>query len=186
MEANETTVITAGQKACMTVSIIVILVVMLVHALVEGGECTMARQLLDPLIRADYEATVASGRVPEEEWICGTFPSGGNKVFDPITMECVNCHDGTQASAVDYKFLKTELMGTASLVTLQASHPIGMDYRVYNCTLGFNQGVGLPAEMVLMNGQVGCASCHNLLGTNRLYLAVDMESSNLCFTCHRK
>ncbi len=186
-KGSATTVV--RQKACMIVTFLIIFLVMLVHTLVEGGECTMAQQLLNPTVRADYEATVASGKIPDNGWSCGTtLPPGNgeNKIFDPITMECINCHDGTIASAIGYRFEKKETLGTISVVTLQASHPIGMDYRLFNCTNGFNYGGSLPAEMVFMNGQVGCASCHNLLGTRRLYLAVDMNSSGLCFACHRK
>ncbi len=189
MKSKESATTVVRQKACMIVTFLIIIFVMHVHMLVEGGECTMAQQLLDPTVRAGYEATVASGRIQDNGWSCGTTPPPGNGesiVFDPITMECINCHDGTIASAIGYRFVKTESGGTTSVVTLQAAHPIGMDYRLYHCTTGFNYGGGLPVEMVFMNGQVGCASCHNLLGTRRLYLAVDMNASGLCFACHTK
>lgn len=188
MKSKESTTIMARQKACMIVTFLIIFLVTHVHTLVEGGECTMAQQLLNPTVRADYEATVASGRIPDG-WSCGTTPppgNGENTIVDPLTMECISCHDGTIASAIGYRFEIKETLGTTSVVTLQAAHPIGMDYRLYNCTNGFNYGGSLPADMVFMNGQVGCASCHNLLGTSRLYLAVDMNSSGLCFACHRK
>lgn len=180
---------TEVKNICVFTTLLTVFIIMQLHNMVEGSECTMARQLLDPYVRAEYDATVESGRITDNGWLCGTpQPPGSSesKIFDPISMECINCHDGTIAPAVGFKFVTTETLGTVSVETLRAAHPIGQDYTKYSCNTGFNYWGTLPTDMVLMNGQIGCASCHNLLGTNRLYLTVDMSSSELCFTCHRK
>jgi len=177
-----------------SMAILVFISLMFFQNKVQGGDCTMALQLQDPYVRANYESVVEAGRIHDDSGICGVpltpfEPAPGESsgtIFDPISMECINCHDGTVAQAVDFRFEKTESQGVTSLITLVASHPIGVDFTKFSCNNGFNHWRNLPAEIVLMDGKVGCASCHNLLGTNHLYLAVDMEGSNLCFTCHKK
>lgn len=178
-----------------SLAILVFISLMSFQNKVQGGDCTMALQLQDPYVRANYESVVEAGRIHDDSGICGvpntpSEPAPGvnvsGTIFDPISMECINCHDGTVARAVDFRFEKTESLGVTSLITLVASHPIGVDLTKFSCDNKFNHWKSLPPEIVLMDGKVGCASCHNLLGVNYLYLAVDMEKSNLCFTCHRK
>lgn len=176
------------KNACVITTIVAaVIIFMFIHAVGEGSECTMAQQLLDPLVRGEYESVIASGRI-EEESGCTTAHLNGNDnaIIDPISLECINCHDGTLASSVTYNLKTTGDQKALSTITLSASHPIGTDYLKYSCNKGFTYWRNLPAEMVLMNGQIGCASCHNLLGSNDLYLVVDMSSSGLCFSCHRK
>lgn len=158
---------------------------------VQGNDCTMALQLRDPYVRANYVSVVKAGQIHDDSGLCGTVPeplpdNGSGRIFDPISMECINCHDGSVAQAVDFRFEKTETQSGTSFITLLASHPIGIDYRKFSCSSKFNHWKSLPLDIVLMNGQVGCASCHNLLGSTYLYLVVDMGGSGLCFTCHRK
>jgi len=182
------------KNAFMTsLAILVFFSLLFFENMVQGSDCTMALQLQDPYVRANYESVVEAGRIHDDNVFCGApvtpFEPGNNgsgTIFDPISMECINCHDGTVARAVDFRFEKTESQGVASLITLVASHPIGVDLTRFSCDNKFNHWKSLPPEIVLMDGKVGCASCHNLLGVNYLYLAVDMEKSNLCFTCHRK
>jgi len=161
--------------------------ILFMFAVVEGSECTMAQQLLDPLVRADYESVIESGRIKDDPG-CTTvhLNSYDNATIDPISLECINCHDGTLASGVTFNLKTTGDQKSLSALTLSASHPIGTDYLKYSCNKGFTYWRSLPAEMVLMNGQIGCASCHNLLGRNNLYLVVDMSNSGLCFSCHWK
>lgn len=174
------------------VSILAYLGLMFFQNMVQGSDCTMALQLSDPYVRANYLSVVENGRMHDDFGLCvkAILPAPDvnevNTTFDPISMECINCHDGTVARAVDFRFEKVESQGITSLVTLTASHPIGVNYAKLSCSNKFNDWRSLPPEIVLMDGKLGCASCHNLLGNNRLYLSVDMERSGLCFTCHRK
>jgi len=148
----------------------------------------MAQQLLDPAVRAEYESIIESGRIRDDPGCTWSDPrsNNGNAIIDPISLECVNCHDGTLARGVTFYVKNTGEQKALGIATLSASHPIGTDYIKYSCNKGFTYWRSLPAEMVLMNGQIGCASCHNLLGNKELYLVVDMTGSGLCFSCHRK
>lgn len=193
MKPRTASTVTDLKNTCLIVTaILAFFFLLLLHKYVQGGDCTMALQLLDPYVRTNYELVVESGRIQDDWEICGTTSlpvqdeNRQNTIFDPISMECINCHDGTVAQAVDYRFEKTETHEGTSLVTLLASHPIGVDFTKFSCNNKFNHWRSLPPEIVLMNGKIGCASCHNLLGNRYLYLSVDMAGSGLCFTCHRK
>lgn len=183
---------------------------------VKGEECTMALQLRDPTVRNNYLSIIESGKLPKNGYGCGSryisTTNGQQSVIDPISMECISCHDGTIGRNVYYKIVNNDIPETTDVLVLQIthsagndvvtsqttgtvdayavksgiSHAIGTDYTKYNCNPGFNSWESLPEEMVLMNGEVSCATCHNLLGNSRLYLSVDMSASGLCFACHRK
>jgi len=107
-----------------------------------------------------------------------------NQVVDPITLECLNCHDGVIASDASYKVLGGEA------VTYQRrglSHPIGMDYR----KAALHDRELRPVEMIspeiaLYDGKVGCASCHNPYSRQRRMLIIDNVGSALCRECHIK
>lgn len=183
---------------------------------VNGEECTMARQLLDPAVRSNYLSIIESSKLPKNGGLCGSINirtgSGQQTVIDPISMECISCHDGTIGRTVYFKMVKSAIPETTDVLVLQithssgsdvvtstttgtidtntvasrTSHAIGTDFSKYNCNPGYNSWESLPEEMVLINGEISCATCHNLLGNSRLYLSVNMSASGLCFTCHRK
>jgi len=44
----------------------------------------------------------------------------------------------------------------------------------------------LPERVRLPDGKVSCVSCHDLYETEPRRLAVSMEKSELCLTCHDK
>lgn len=183
---------------------------------VEGAECIMARQLQDPSVRSNYISIVESSKLPKNGDFCGTshIPAVSRQqtAIDALSMECISCHDGTIGRNVYYKMVKSEIPETTETLVLQithsagsdavsseaprtidttpvtarTSHAIGTDFTKYNCNPEFNSWESLPDEMVLMDGEISCATCHNLLSKNRLYLSVDMSRSGLCFACHRK
>lgn len=166
-------------------------------------ECTLALQLNDPYIRSDYETVVEYGRKTQVglsveamyENIQSTSYNDelpmlsahtGNRILDPISMECITCHDGTLASSVHYKVKTAEQAQTRSLGNIAGSHPVGMDYTRYGNNREYVPHYSLPGNMVLMDGRIGCISCHDMLSKNKAYLAVELSNSELCFSCHRK
>jgi len=93
---------------------------------------------------------------------------------------CGKCHDGVVAHDIAPKVLGTDLAD---------EHPISLEYgglnwkdrdfRLPQQAVGFNNGVRL------YNGNVECASCHDIHNsTNELLLTVRREL--LCETCHAK
>lgn len=139
--------------------------------------CLLAEQLKDPVIRADYDTIIDD---PEM--------TGFNRtvLLDPISMECLGCHDGTLAKAVNHRISDGDTQRVKSIETIKGSHPIGMDYNTFARSKEYVPSHTLAADIKLINGKVGCVSCHNLLGRNDKYLAVDNTRSGLCFSCHNK
>ncbi len=43
----------------------------------------------------------------------------------------------------------------------------------------------LDRRIQLLNGRVGCLSCHDIFGRQEKLLAVPNDSSRLCYACHR-
>ncbi len=99
---------------------------------------------------------------------------------DNDLTSCGKCHDGYVAHDIAPKVLGTDLTD---------EHPISLqygglnwkdkDFRLPQQAVGFNNGVRL------YNGNVECASCHDIHNsTNELLLTVRREI--LCETCHAK
>jgi predicted CXXCH cytochrome family protein len=165
-------------------------------------ECILAQQLKDPFIRSDYETVIAAGQtMPRslsvevmydniQSTSYSEMPTisahNGNRMLDPISMECITCHDGTLASSINYKVKTAGEEGVTGFNTIAGSHPVGMDYTKYSNNKQFVPFYRLPRNMVLMDGKVACITCHDMLSTNKAYLTVDLNGSGLCFTCHNK
>lgn len=166
-------------------------------------ECTLAQQLKDPFIRSDYETVIAAGQTtPRSLSVEDMYDNiqstsyndelpilsahNGSRLLDPISMECITCHDGTLASAVNYKVKTADQAGVKSFDAIAGSHPVGMDYTRFGNSKQFVPYYRLPQNMVLMDGRVACITCHDMLSSNKAYLAVDLNGSGLCFTCHNK
>lgn len=167
-------------------------------------DCTLALQLQqDPIIRSDYETVIAAHQSTQAnqsvEEMYNNIQSisyssdiplqsahSGDRILDPISMECITCHDGTVARAVYYKVKTPAEAAVGSSLTVGGSHPVGMDYTKYVNNRSYVAYYSLPQNMVLMDGKVACISCHDMLNKTPAYLAVDLNSSNLCFSCHRK
>lgn len=137
--------------------------------------CLMATQLKDPEIRADYEAIIADS---ERTGI------NRNVHIDPVSMECISCHDGTIAKVANHRISEGNTNRVKSIETIIGAHPVGMDYDKFRGDKKYVTAENLAADIILIDGKVGCASCHNLLGRNDKYLAVDNSKSSLCFSCH--
>lgn len=105
-----------------------------------------------------------------------------SQVVDNVTLECLGCHDGVIASDASY------VLGGGQAITYQRvglSHPIGMDYsKSAMLDRELKPVEQLPPQIVLYDGKVGCASCHNPYSTQRRMLVVDNYGSALCLSCH--
>ncbi|RMF76621.1 MAG: hypothetical protein D6738_00950 [Acidobacteria bacterium] len=108
---------------------------------------------------------------------------GGRRVADAgqldlVSRRCLACHDDTHGAAVPY--------AVQASGTLGRSHPIG----VMLASLGTPVAPAPRAEDLaregvrLFDGRVGCGSCHRLFSRRPARLAMEMERSRLCLSCH--
>jgi predicted CXXCH cytochrome family protein len=105
---------------------------------------------------------------------------------DALSSDCLSCHDGVAATPVTV-VLRNNPYGHGGLPG--KDHPIGMDYNRY-ATSGkaYRSLFGLPntEKMILVNGKVGCLTCHNPLNPEKGHLVMSDRESALCLTCHNK
>ena len=169
---------------------------------VQAEECLLAKQLKNPLVRAEYTEIIVQNRTKSDksdlESMYGNIQTASfsettgfsgqnnNNPYDAISMECVACHDGVMAKAVNHRIFDGKRQRVKSMETIKGAHPVGMNYNQYSWNKEYIPEENLPADMVLMGGKVVCVTCHNLLGNNENYLAVDNYKSRLCFSCHVK
>ena len=138
-------------------------------------------------------------------------PSGVSKL-------CLSCHDGTVAidafggttPGTDFMTGK-DAVGAATQGSLANDHPIGFTYDAALVTLdgslhntanavtigtgGTRTKTGTIASLLLFNGKLECASCHDVhntftasngTGGGAPLLRVSKAGSAICLTCHNK
>jgi predicted CXXCH cytochrome family protein len=171
-----------------------------VSLLAEERGCTLSLQLRDPYIRAEYDAVIAASRVTSDSGYQGDVTETstnigtagfGNDTFKPkidsMTFECLTCHDGLSIKSGDVRFKNDTGFRPLDLEKAVGNHPVGMDYRGYaNGNPGYKGMESLNRDTILMDGKVGCLSCHNPLNSEKPHLVMDNDRSALCLTCHIK
>ncbi len=101
--------------------------------------------------------------------------------IDSFSYDCLSCHDGVNTRMHFIRF-KNDSQNRNSSEALQ-DHPIGMHYGSYAyASNDFRNLYSLSGDMVLVDGKVGCLTCHNPLRPEKNHLA----SANLCMSCHVK
>ncbi len=107
--------------------------------------------------------------------------------IDPLSRQCISCHDGNFAASVT---LNTgQWQHHSSLMNHDSgSHPIGIDYEAARLARGGRSDLR-PIEEVdrritFYDGRVGCGSCHNPYSRNEKKLVMSNRRSALCFACH--
>lgn len=163
-----------------------------VHA--EDGQCTYSTQLAIPEQREMYTAQVkriknaalsAYGEITAESV---TFMFKGERIeLDPVSFDCITCHDGVSAPLHDIRF-KNDTVKSGDISKVLGPHPIGMHYgsTAYAKPGTLRDQFALNNDMVFVNGLVGCLSCHNPLNPEKKHLIMGLDQSQLCLTCHTK
>jgi predicted CXXCH cytochrome family protein len=158
----------------------------------EDGRCTYSTQLALPGQRGIYSAQIrrikdaAISAYGEMNSDSITFMFKGERIeLDPISFDCITCHDGISAPLHDIRF-KNDARRAGNIQTVMGPHPIGMHYgsASYAKPGSLRDQGSLNDDMVLVNGRVGCLSCHNPLNPEQKHLIVGLDQSQLCLTCH--
>jgi predicted CXXCH cytochrome family protein len=121
-------------------------------------------------------------------WGLDTIQDKAPSKIDTLSSDCLNCHDGVGAVPVTV-VLRNNPYDRTHRGLPSSDHPIGMDYNRYaSFGKGFRALFGLPntGKMILVNGKVGCLTCHNPLNPEKGHLVMSDRESALCLTCHNK
>ena len=117
-----------------------------------------------------------------------TSDAKGGKV-DKVTLGCLACHDGSLGTSDDVQIRAGSWKhGTAlSRYDPQGSHPVGVRYISAMRKRGGLRPVGmLHPSIKLIDGRVGCASCHDPYSKEPKKLVMSNHGSKLCLECHNK
>jgi hypothetical protein len=129
--------------------------------------------------------------------------SNEDEAMERLYLGCISCHDGAIGSDVSVESVSSKR--GAGMSAIAKDHPVGMNYNEsYTRKMGgLVSQQSLPAEIVLVNGQVTCLSCHKIKESVRRFVDSNngsMQSSvgctsskeitvarwqhNLCVSCH--
>ena len=109
--------------------------------------------------------------------------SGG--LLDSDSRRCLACHDGVSASESAHATRWNR--GPGDVGDPRRNHPVGVAYpaRSQRERGGPFRAAGLlPKQIRLCEGKVSCVSCHDLYSDRPYRLAVPVERSALCLSCH--
>ncbi len=105
------------------------------------------------------------------------------QVLDDGSRDCLICHDGTLSQDATVKVAGADWEHSQSI---GVSHPIGIDYgSLYrkNPRRLRNPGA-LDRRIKLVEGKVGCQSCHSHFSKLPHLLVMENDGSKLCLQCH--
>jgi hypothetical protein len=93
--------------------------------------------------------------------------------LDEVAEGCMQCHNGMRATHIVVKNADSPLQLTSS--GMQVNHPVGMSYDDYAVRKprDYVPRFSLDPDILLVNGQVSCVSCHSLKETDEVGWAVD-------------
>lgn len=159
-----------------------------------GESCDFVKQLEDPDESRHYQmqinAAIRASRSQYGEFAADTpitvVRDGETFEVDSFSFNCLSCHDGTSSPAHDISFKNADRSGAFSGNNL-SSHPIGTHYGSASyINPQLRRLEYLDPNMVLIDGRVGCLTCHNPLNRRAPHLVASNDRSNLCLTCHIK
>jgi predicted CXXCH cytochrome family protein len=102
-----------------------------------------------------------------------------NEPIDPLTAECIGCHDGSIGPATDF------IVGSGVWMHAGSGHPIGVDYRKARMRgRGLRPMSELNEKIRFFNGRVGCSTCHDWFLDRNVKLVMELDRSIICIECH--
>lgn len=161
------------------------------------GNCAFSLRLTsDPYARTQYlmslnyatKGSLADSNNPESMYGHIVPADYGKTVeIDSFSYDCITCHDGMNASSYQLRFKNDARDRQIDINSVIGSHPIGMHYKSYTYENRELKEIQNPdSGMILVNGKVGCLTCHNPLNPDKNHLVMSNVGSKLCFSCHNK
>jgi len=144
--------------------LVLILSCLLLADFAQAEDCLLKKQLHDPYIRAEYEEIIAGYRTNNKnvdvENMYDNIQSASfseepkfagrrlNNNLDPISKECIACHDGVLAKEAKHRISSGYQQRAMSIETIRGAHPIGMDYDQYKWNRQYVPAENFPVDMV--------------------------------------
>lgn len=158
---------------------------------INESTCEFTRQLQEPeanlIFTAEVNAAREAARSPYGETASNSVPftdrNGNAFEIDKFSFNCLTCHDGINAKIHEIRHKGFDQEQNASFQEVRGNHPIGMHYGSFAyASDSFRKLFELDEDMVLVDGKVGCLSCHNPQNPEKKHIA----RKNLCLGCHVK
>jgi predicted CXXCH cytochrome family protein len=102
---------------------------------------------------------------------------------DDNSRECLSCHDGTLSVESDSQISEINWEHSRDI---GLSHPISVDYAevYFRSPRTFHPPDALDEKIRLINGKIGCTTCHDHYSELEKKLVMDNFRSRLCLSCH--
>ena len=107
------------------------------------------------------------------------------QTIDYESRNCISCHDNMySAISGDNSISRYNKWKMSSM----SNHLIGTDYQAMAGKPGsqLQPTMFLNPDIRLIDGKLGCGSCHNLYNDSPNHLSVNNRGSALCLNCHNK
>ena len=105
------------------------------------------------------------------------------KLIDDKSRECLSCHDGTISSSTHDRLNRLDWQHNQNI---GMSHPISIDYEqsYLRKPREYHAPEKLDSRILLIDGKIGCETCHNHYSKYKKHLVMDNAGSRLCLSCH--
>ena len=147
---------------------------------------TTIEEMYGDIQQASYNPDAAP--VEDDRWGFGSTAARESAALDPLSSDCMTCHDGAGAVSVGVDWRNNPSGLRALRKPHGTDHPVGMEYESYVASRGgdYKPISKLNTKMVLVDGRVGCLTCHDPMNAERRHLVMSDRGSALCLTCHGK
>jgi hypothetical protein len=106
--------------------------------------------------------------------------TGYSSELDPISSDCLSCHNGTSGPHVRYCLLEQKGTGCGGhIVSVSYAEMAAKDENLLPLSK-------LPPQLSLLDGKITCVTCHGTEAHNGIRLIIDNQGSALCRSCHLK
>ena len=114
-------------------------------------------------------------------------PEDAGETIDSVSRECLSCHDGSIGPNDTMRAGSWRHGVALARFDPGGSHPIGVDYRLARSRHGgLHPAAAVNEAIKLVEGKVGCSSCHDPYSGEQKKLVMSNRGSRLCLSCHDK